>query len=148
MPVFEMQEPAAREEFEGGPMADDDIHVAELTRTSFKNRKNRDGEEYRRVLWRFSIIDSDGDQDGRIVYGETGDKLVDHPDCKLKCWSEAILGKQLTKAEVERFNTDDLNDMKCRIVIGRDDYEKDGEQRTSYKVKDVLPATSRYENPF
>ena len=148
MPVFEMEEPAAKEDHPGGPIADDEYFPAEITRIMIKTRKNRDGEEYKRTLWRFVISDPDGEQDGRTLFGETGAKLVDHPDCKLKVWSENVTGQQLTKETVKSFDTDVMEGMTCTVVVGYREYEKEGQTHVHNWVKEILPTRHRLDSPF
>lgn len=126
-----------KEESDAFPeIADGEIFLAECKSVKLKEKKNRDGETYEQLEWKFVIID-DGEQNERTIYGKTSTKFVDHPDCKFNNWSQSILGEFLPIDEP--VDTDDLLDRECRIVVYRDEYEKDGRDKVYNGVRDVLP---------
>lgn len=112
-----------------------------------KDKTANNGDKYRQIEWKFELSDPDGDQDERTIYGKTSDKFVDHPDCKLKNWTEAILGEILPIDE--RVDMDDVLDRECIAVIGVRMYTKDGdieENTRRYEfVKDVRPTKANAE---
>lgn len=141
--IFELEESASI----GAPIEDGSIYAARLVQASVKERKFRDNPEpVKRLNWKFRI-ESDDDQDGRDIWGETSTRFVAHPDCRLKAWAEALLGIALPAGY--RLDTDTLLDRPCRLVIGRREYEKDGETRSHNFVTEVHPAretTATYHN--
>jgi hypothetical protein len=94
------------------------------------------GENIRRMEFRFRIISSDA-HDGQDIWGSTSTKFVDHPGCKLKTWSEAILGRRLMPHY--KMNTDDLLDRPCVIIVSKREWDQDGETRVRNEVRDVQP---------
>lgn len=74
-------------------------------------------------------------------------------NCRLKQWSEAILGMHLTPHF--RLDTDMLLDRHCFVVVGKKEYQKDGETKFHNFVRDVQPTTAnakalaeRIDEPF
>lgn len=119
-------------------------YVARVVGIKLKEKpyKDDDGNPVKKVEWKFKIV-SDDDQDGREIWGETSTKFVDHPDCKLKNWSEAALGKILPVGY--RIDTDDCLDRDVRIRVGLREYEKDGETKQHNYVADVIPTKANME---
>lgn len=146
--TFKMEEPA------DSPAAfidDGEIFTARLVGNNEKKRNfPSEPAPVTRVGWKFQI-ESDDDHNGRYVWGETGDKLVPHPECRLKMWSEALLG-HLIPAGYE-LELDNLLEHRCRIIVGKREYEKDGETRYANFVREVHPTreamqTLYQEEPF
>lgn len=59
-------------------------------------------------------------------------------NCRLKTWAEAILGQRLPPHY--RLDTDMLLDRECRVMIGKRDYEKDGQLKSANFVSEVHPS--------
>lgn len=146
--VFELEESAPL----AAVIEDGEIYPARLVQTTVKERKFRDEPEpVKRVNWRFQI-ESDDEQDGRDVWGETSTRFVTHPDCRLRVWSEALIGQRLPTGY--RLDLDTLNDRRCRIIVGKREYQKDGETRFHNFVREVHPTREAFasmkneEEPF
>lgn len=73
-----------------------------------------DGKKVVKVEWKFKI-DSDDDQDGREIWGETSTKFVDNANCKLKNWMEAACGRIFPPGW--KVNTDDALDEEVMIIV-------------------------------
>lgn len=101
-----------------------------------KPYKDDDGNPVKKIEFKFQLVSEDA-HDGDDLWGETSTKFVLHPECKLKNWAEAILGQHLPAKF--RLDTDDLLDRQCRIMVGKREYEKDGEKKTRNFVRDVIP---------
>lgn len=150
MPIFEMQEPSSG----GGtsdrqPIPEDTILEGELLNVRVKEMpyKDDDGKPVERTEFEF-VITEDG-YDGRRLWGTTGTKLVDHPDCKLKAWSQEVFGQEFPPSY--RLDTDILIGKRARLVVGYREYEKNGEKRWTNTVKDVIRARNvvgSASNPF
>lgn len=102
-----------------------------------KPYKDADGKPVKKIVFRFQLA-TDDDHDGEDLYGETSTRFVNHPDCRLFAWSEAILGMRLPPKY--RLNTDDLIDRDCRVMVGKREYEKDGMTKQHNSVRDVIPS--------
>lgn len=131
MPVYELEESNY-----AGPIPDGTKVHAEVVSISTKTRKNREGEEYSRLLFKFVIQDPDSGWDTQNVYGETSTLFTTNPDCKLRNWAQEIMGVDELPAKF-RLDTDVLVGLDCYVVVGSRDYEKDGEQKTANFIKDV-----------
>lgn len=120
------------------------VYVARVLGIKLKEKpyKDDDGNPVKKVEWKFKII-SDDDQNDREIWGETSTKFVDHPDCKLKNWSEAALGRILPVGY--RIDTDDCLDRDVRIRVGLREYTKDGQDKKHNFVADVLPTRENVE---
>lgn len=131
--VFELEESSF-----AGYIEDGEIYAAHLVQTSLKERKFRDEPELvKRVNWKFRI-ESDDTHDGRDVWGETSTRFIAHPDCRLYAWASALLGQTLPAGY--RLDLDTVLDRKCRIIVGKREYEKDGEVKFHNYVKEVHPS--------
>lgn len=73
------------------------------------------GEKAKRVEFKFLISDPDGVFDGQNIWGETPNKFNSHPECKLRQWTEAILGRDLPVGYM--LDTDSLIGQDCRIGV-------------------------------
>lgn len=130
--TFEMEESSF-----AGYIEDGEIYGAQLVGTNLKERKfPSEPEPVKRVGWKFRIESEDG-HDGQDVWGETSTRFVDHPECRLKTWSEALLGQELPAGY--RLDLDTLHDRKCRVIIGKREYVKDGETKFHNFVREVHP---------
>lgn len=121
-----------------------------LQEKPFKDRVTN--EPIRRVNFRFRLI-SDDEHDGTTIFGDTSTVFNTHPECRLRAWTEAILGQQLP-ANFE-LDTDMLIGGRCRIVVGRREFEKDGRNEIRNFVQAVNPTrenqaalAAAYEEPF
>lgn len=148
MPIYEMQEPANSGGGDFQPIAEDTIVEGELLNVRVKEMpwKDDSGNAVERTEFEF-VITEDG-YDGRRLWGTTGIKLVNHPDCKLKAWSQEIFGQEFPPNY--RLDTDILVGKRARLVVGYREYEKNGEKRWANSVKDVIRARNPVasSNPF
>lgn len=119
---------------------DNTLVVATLMGTTVKRKTYRDEPEpVDRLLWKFRI--DEGPYFDRLVWGETGVKLTNHPNCKLLTWSRAVLGFDYPIGY--QFEESDLWNRKCRILIGlRDGTNKAGEPTQYNYIEEVLSATA------
>lgn len=94
-------------------------------------------EPVKRVSFRF-VVTEPGEYTGKNVWGETSTSFVDHENCKLRSWIGEILGVA-DLPDGFTFNTDDLIDVPCRIVVEKYNY-KDRDEVTQYRnrVTEVL----------
>lgn len=134
--IFELEE----SEFSG--YIDDGTRYA-ATVASIKKRekpfKDDAGQPIVRVEFHFKLIADDG-HDGQDIWGDTSTRFNSHPECRLKQWSEALLGMRLTPHF--RLDTDMLLDRHCFVVVGKKSWEKDGETKYRNFVRDVQPTTA------
>lgn len=138
--TFEVEESVVHEDIEDGmkfPATVTNIRLKE------KPYEDDDGNKVKKVEWKFKIHDAEGTQDEREIWGETGTKFSDHPDCKIKNWCEAAMGELL--AVGEHVDTDDSIDRDVIIIVGRREYEKDGKTKVHNFVRDVLPTRVNME---
>lgn len=137
MPTFELEESDY-----AGPIEDDTIKTAEVTKVSIETKKYREEKDdpdspfVKKVVFKFVLRDDDGPHDGTNLYGETGTRFTNHPDCKLKNWSQEILAAEFPAGY--KLDTDVLVGQQCRVVIGHRTYDKDGETKDHNFVKDVM----------
>ena len=96
----------------------------------------RTGEPVKKVGFTFRLT-SDDAHDGQEVRGETSTRFNSHPGCKLKTWSEALLGHRLPPGY--RLDTDDLVGLSCRVLITKTTKTINGEEKTWNGVSQVLP---------
>ncbi len=136
MPTFEMEDT----DF-AGYLEDDSIVTATVVavKTVEKPYKDDDGNPVKRVEFKFSISDGSA-HDGTNVWGDTSTKFVQHPECRLRNWSQAILGQELGVGY--RLDTDLLVGHDCRINVGLKQYEQNGQPKQRNFVKDVIPSAA------
>lgn len=79
------------------------------------------GQKVKRVEFKFMISDPDGIFDAQNIWGETPNKFNSHPDCKLRQWAEAILGRELPVGY--RLDTDSLVGQDCKIGVSYREYD-------------------------
>lgn len=91
----------------------------------------------------FKFLVQEGDWEGTPVWGKTSLSFVDHPDCRLRNWSQEILATELPVGY--QLDTDDLEGNFCRVVMGVREYEKNGEAKQVNFVQDVLRSRSATE---
>lgn len=136
---------------EYGPIPDDTILTATVMTTEIRD-KTFSGETVKRLNWKFRI-DEDPYLD-KYVYGETGTKVVNHPECRIYSWAQTVLGINPLPLDY-RFRQADLWDRKVRVLVGAREGvdKKTNEPRTYNYVEDVLPvgetATGAFaDDPF
>lgn len=134
--IFELEE----SEF-AGYIEDGARYAATVASIKKKEKpfKDDNGQPVVRVEFHFKLIADDG-HDGQDIWGDTSTRFNSHPECRLKQWSEAILGMRL--APHFRLDTDMLLDRHCFVVISKREYEKDGEIKFRNQVRDVQPTTA------
>lgn len=143
MPSFTLEE----SDF-AGYLPDDTIVRAKVATVKLQEKPytDDDGNKVTKVVFKFKINEPDGEYenwDGQDVYGETSTKFVDHPDCKLRSWAQAILAQEFPVKF--RLDTDVLEGEECRIVLELNEWEdkKTAQQKQNNRVKDVMPARGR-----
>lgn len=124
---------------------------AQVQIAPFKDKET--GAEVRQVHFKFKVVEP-GEFEERFVWGKTSTSFVDHPGCKLRSWVSELLGADSLPAGFT-FNTDDLLDLDCRVIVGvRSWIDKDNVTQERNYVKDVLRdkslSSSVYDNvePF
>jgi hypothetical protein len=89
-----------------------------------------------RVIWQFRIEDEP--YFDKFVWGSTGTKVSNHPNCKIYAWSEALYGMNLPPGY--RIHLPDLWRRPCRVLIGaRPGTNKKNEEQIYNFVEEVLP---------
>lgn len=125
---------------DAGPIPDDTMANATLMSTEVKTTTfPGETQPTDRLRWKFRI-DDDAYLD-RYVWGTTGTDIVNHPNCKIYTWAQAVLGVDPLPLEY-RFSEEDLWQRRCRILIGSREGKdkKTNEDRVYNYVEDVLPA--------
>lgn len=130
--------PAEDSGVEAGPIPDDTTVTAilmatEISETTFPG----ESEPTTRMRWKFRIEEEP--YLDRYVWGSSGVKVVNHPNCKIYTWAQALLG--ITPLPLDyRFKQEDLWQRPCRVLIGSREGKdkKTGEARTYNYVEDVM----------
>lgn len=94
--------------------------------------------------WEFSI--TEGEYAGLRAWGDTEDRLTNHPENKVRQWAETLRGAPYDIGE--GLDTDDLLGLPCLVTVTNETYDKkDG--TTGYKspVADVFPADGQADEP-
>jgi hypothetical protein len=90
------------------------------------------------VSFKFKVL-TPGQYEGQIVFGNTPPWFNKSPKCTLRIWVQEILGFDELPDEFT-FDTDDLVEQRCQIVIGN--YVKKGkteaDDETKHFVEDVI----------
>jgi hypothetical protein len=148
--IFKLEESSFAGYIDEGTQCLAQIVDIKLQEKPFKDKVTN--EPVRRVNFRFRLI-TDDEHDGTTVFGDTSTTFNTHPECRLRAWSEAVLGRQLP-ANFE-LDTDMLLDQRCRVVIGKREFEKEGRTETRNFVASVNPTrenqaalAAAYEEPF
>jgi hypothetical protein len=132
---------------------EDEIFRAEVVgvrkvKSRFKDEQT--GEDQFKMEFRFAIADPDGEFDGVNIWGETPYIFNTSPRCKLRNWSQEIMGAEFPPGY--KLDTDVLRGQEVRIIIGHRKYTRKGETEESVHafVKDVLRLSVSYEQdePF
>lgn len=95
--------------------------------------------------WEFAI--NEGEYAGLSAWGDTEDRLTNHPDNKVRQWAETLRGSAFDMGE--GLDTDDLLGLPCQITVDNTEYtKKDGTTSYLCPVLDVFPADVDDEPPF
>lgn len=120
------------------PIPDDTMANATLLSTR-KKMQTFDDEETERLVWQFRI--EDPAYFDRYVWGSTGVKMVNHPNCKLYTWAQSMMGMTLPVGYA--FKAADMWRRPCRILIGAREGRNKRDEPTTYNfVEEVLPASA------
>jgi hypothetical protein len=122
-----------------GPIPDDTMANATLIATEIKETTfPGESEPTTRMRWKFRI--DDDEYLDRYVWGSTGVKVVNHPNCKIYTWASAVLGIDPLPLDY-KFTQQDLWQRRARILIGTREGkdQKTNEAKTFNYVEDVLP---------
>jgi hypothetical protein len=122
-----------------GPIPDDTMATATLMATEVNETTfPGESEPTTRMRWKFRIDDQE--YLDRYVWGSTGVKVVNHPNCKIYTWAQAVLGIEPLPLDY-KFTQQDLWQRQCRILVGTREGKdrKTNEDRTYNYVEDVLP---------
>lgn len=159
MAVFELKEsdvpdPATQgERKEFTPIAEDTVIEATIAKVEVRPHpffKDDEGNPQIGVNWEFNF-EIDGQK--RKLWGETPTTFTTHPDCKLRNWVQQALGGGELPAGFKA-NTDALVGNPVRIIVGYQEWTKDGQQKWKNLVKDVMysktsgGSSSSYVDPF
>lgn len=139
-----------------GYIDDDEIMLGQCVGVTVKTKpfKDDDGNPVKKVEFKFTLQDPGGPHDGSNLWGETGLRFNTHPDCRLRNWTQALLGQDLPAGF--NLDLDMLLNQEARLVIGYKEYKKnDGTDGKRNFVKDLLPTKaamarmeSEAEEPF
>lgn len=86
-----------------------------------KPYKDDDGNDVKKVEFKFVLHDENETFEGQNLWGETPTRFNSHPDCKLRNWSCAIMGQELEIGY--RLDTDLLQGRDCRVQVQLYEYE-------------------------
>ena len=99
------------------------------------------------VKWEWEFGITEGEYAGLSAWGDTEDRLTNHPDNKVRQWAETLRGREFDMGE--GLDTDDLLGLPCTIVVDNTTYtKKDGTDSYLCPVVDVFPADQGVEPPF
>lgn len=139
MPVYKMEEAQTF-----GVLPVDTIiqvEVEELTEKFVEGKDGKDG--WSKIEFKFlirdvpsSLQDEFGSLIGTRIWGSVSARFTDHPDNKLRQWSEALLGISVSDPGFE-LDTDILVGRKARAVVSQYD-KRDGTK--AHQVAQLLPA--------
>ena len=110
-----------------------------VTEKEIKWKDKNTGADKSRVKWEWEFDIVEGEYAGLKAWGETEDRLTNHPDNLVRQWAETLRGAPFEMGE--GIDTDDLLGLPCVIVVDNTTYvNKEG--KTSYltPVTDVFPA--------
>lgn len=96
----------------------------------------------------FKFLITDGEHEGRMVWGRTPTTFTNHPDCKLRVWVQELLGQRNLPVGF-KFKPSNLEGVPCRIAVTA--YTKeggDGTKVTKNYVSDVLAPAEVDIDPF
>lgn len=111
----------------------------------YKDKKTGADATFTKWEWEFGI--TEGEYAGLSAWGDTEDRLTNHPDNKVRQWAETIRGAEFDMGE--GLDTDDLLGLPCTILVDNTEYtKKDGTTSYLCPVVDVYPAEQGIEPPF
>lgn len=132
--ILEVEESGFSGFIEDGEILNARVQSVELKTKPFTDEKT--GEPVKKFEFKFKI--DDPNYDGQFIWGETSTRVTDHPENRLRNWAEALLGQRLTTHY--KFNTDDLQDRDCRIIVGKTvKPNAQGVEKTRNFVREVHP---------
>ena len=103
----------------------------------YKSKKTGEDAVFTKWEWEFAI--TEGPYAGLSAWGDTEDRLTNHPDNKVRQWAETLRGREFELGE--GLDTDDLLGLPCQITVENTTYEKkDGTTSYLTPVLDVFPA--------
>lgn len=139
-------EPIVRELIPEKEILAAEVLNAEVKEMPYKDKET--GEAVEKVVFKFKVVQA-GDFADRWVWGETSTNFVDHPGCRLRAWVGELLGTDVLPSGFT-FNTDDLLDQSCRVVIGVRSWDDKttGEKQYRNFVSDVLREDEFGEEAF
>jgi hypothetical protein len=99
----------------------------------------RDGKDKQFDKWEWVFEITEGEYAGMEAYGESEDRLTNHPDNKVRQWAETL--RDAPFGIGEGLNTDDLLGLPCVITVFHGDPrpKKDGTNFYPCPVQDVFP---------
>ena len=87
-------------------------------------------------VWEFDI--TDGEYAGLRAWGETEDRMTNHPNNRVRQWAETLLGTSFDLGD--DLDTDDLLGLQCSIVVAHEERTKaNGEPFYGTPVVEVFP---------
>lgn len=120
---------------EDGEILPAKVVTVELKQKPFVDDKT--GEPVKKFEFKFKVMDPGGDHDEQLLWGETSTRVTDHPENRLRNWAEALTGQRLPPHA--KFNTDDLQDRECRVIVGKDTKMRNGQEKTRNFIREVHP---------
>lgn len=118
------------------------------TRTiRYKDKETHEDKSFDKWEWVFQI--TEGEYAGLKAYGETEDRLTNHPDNKVRQWAETLLDFQFDVGY--DLDTDHLIGLPCVVTVSNDPprEKRDGGKFYPCPVRDVFPeGTTGTEPPF
>jgi hypothetical protein len=133
--IIEVEESGFTGFIEDGEILNAKVASVELKEKPFVDDKT--GEKVKKFEFKFKINDPGGDHDDRFIWGETSTRVTDHPENRLRNWAEALLGQRLPPHY--KFNTDDLQDRDCRVIVGKETKIRTQGEKTRNFVREVHP---------
>lgn len=105
----------------------------------------RDGKDKSFDKWEWVFQITDGDYAGLKAWGETEDRLTNHPDNLVRQWAEVLRGG-IAFDIGEGLNTDDLLGLPAVITVkhGEPREKKDGGKFYPCPVSNVFPEGTEY----
>lgn len=148
--IYEVEDSGFSGYIEDGEYLNARLLSVELTTKPFNDDKT--GEPVKKFTFKFRV--DSAEYPDKLIWGECGTRITNHPDNKFRTWAEAILGQRIPASY--RGNTDDLLDRDCRIVVGKETKERNGVEKTRNFVREVHPtkeaaarlASESDEEPF
>lgn len=103
--------------------------------------KDENGNPQKKVFFTF-VLKGDEYGKNRKLWGETSTTFSRHPDCKLRAWTQEILGGGELQKEF-KLDTDALEGADVRVLVGYEEWESKknpGTKDWKNTVKDVIHA--------